>query len=123
MFTEYFTSLEQRKAEEEEKRAIGILNTKEKFETQKAQSTTTASGLQYLITKKGDGEAVKTTNKAKTHYAVYFDSGKLQGFTENRLEKVIETAKVMKIRRGVDFTSIDCESLEAIFKKTASFRN
>ena len=52
-----------------------------------------------------------------------FSRGGAQGFTENRLEKVIETAKVMKIRRGVDFTSIDCERLEAIFKKTASFRN
>ena len=52
-----------------------------------------------------------------------FSRGGAQGFTENRLDKVLETAKVMKIRRGVDFTSIDRERLEAIFQKTASFRN
>ncbi|MCH1518295.1 MAG: peptidylprolyl isomerase [Flavobacteriaceae bacterium] len=100
MFTEYFTSLEQRKAEEEEKRAIGILNTKDKFETQKAQSTTTASGLQYLITKKGDGEAVKTTNKAKTHYAVYFDNGKL--LETSMLETAEELGVVNEQRRLAD---------------------
>lgn len=52
-----------------------------------------------------------------------FSRGGAQGFTENRLDKVIETAKAMKIRRGVDFTSIDRDRLEAIFQKTASFRN
>lgn len=52
-----------------------------------------------------------------------FSRGGAQGFTENRLDKVIETAKAMKIRRGVDFTSIDRDRLEAIFQTTASFRN
>lgn len=52
-----------------------------------------------------------------------FSRGGAQGFTENRLDKVLETAKVMKIRRGVDFTSTDRDRLEAIFQKTASFRN
>jgi hypothetical protein len=52
-----------------------------------------------------------------------FSRGGAQGFTENRLDKVLETAKVMKLRRGVDFTSTDRDRLEAIFQKTASFRN
>ena len=52
-----------------------------------------------------------------------FSRGGAQGFTENRLDKVIETAKAMKKRRGVDFTSADSDRLEAIFEKTASFRN
>ena len=52
-----------------------------------------------------------------------FSRGGAQGFTENRLQKVLETAKAMKNRRGIDFTPIDCDRLEAIFQKTARFRN
>ena len=52
-----------------------------------------------------------------------FSRGGAQGFSENRLDKVIETAKAMKKRRGVDFTSADHERLKDIFQKTASFRN
>ena len=52
-----------------------------------------------------------------------FSRGGAQGFSENRLDKVIETAKAMKKRRGVDFTSADYDRLQDIFQKTASFRN
>ena len=52
-----------------------------------------------------------------------FSRGGAQGFTENRLDKVIKTAKAMKKRRGVDFTSADNDQLKYIFKKTARFRN
>ena len=52
-----------------------------------------------------------------------FSRGGAQGFTENRLDKVLETAKAMKERRGVDFTSADHDRLKDIFQKTASFRN
>ncbi|MDC1030346.1 peptidylprolyl isomerase [Flavobacteriaceae bacterium] len=97
IFTNYFTTLEQRKAEEEEKRAVGLLKTKEKFEGQKAESITTASGLQYVITKKGNGKAVKTTNKAKTHYAVYFDNGTL--LDTSMLETAEELGVVNEQRR------------------------
>ena len=37
--------------------------------------------------------------------------------------KVIETAKAMKKRRGVNFTSVDHDRLQDVFQKTASFRN
>ena len=43
----------------------------------KKQSITTASGLQYTITEKGNGAAVISTNVANVNYAVYFDDGKL----------------------------------------------
>ena len=69
--------MEQRKAEEEERRVLGEIKTLEKFDQQKTKATQTTSGLQYLITKKGDGAAVTTTNKAMTHYAVYFEDGTL----------------------------------------------
>jgi UDP-N-acetylglucosamine diphosphorylase/glucosamine-1-phosphate N-acetyltransferase len=52
-----------------------------------------------------------------------FSRGGSQGFSENRLYKVIETAKAMKKRRGVDFTPADHDHLQDIFQKTASFRN
>lgn len=77
IFSEYFNAMEQRKAEKEEKMALGKLKTLEKFDTQKANTESTASGLQYVITKKGDGPAVSSTYKAMTHYAVYFEDGSL----------------------------------------------
>lgn len=77
IFSEYFNSMEQRKAEKEEKLAVGKLKTLEKFDAQKKKTMTTASGLQYLITNKGDGPAVTSTYKAVTHYAVYFEDGTL----------------------------------------------
>jgi peptidyl-prolyl cis-trans isomerase A (cyclophilin A) len=43
----------------------------------KNESITTASGLQYTITEKGNGAAVISTNVVKVNYAVYFDNGKL----------------------------------------------
>ena len=52
-----------------------------------------------------------------------FSRGGAQRFSENRLDKVIETAKAMKKRRGVDFTPADHDHLQDIFQKTASFRN
>jgi len=52
-----------------------------------------------------------------------FLRGGAQGFSENRLEKVLETVKAMKKRRSIDFTSTDKNRLKDIFKKTAKFRN
>jgi len=43
----------------------------------KKESISTASGLQYMITEKGNGAAVISTNFVKVNYAVYFDDGKL----------------------------------------------
>ena len=77
VFSDYFNNLEKRKAEEEEARALGKLKTLEKFDGQREEATTTDSGLQYVITKKGNGPAVSTTYKAMTHYAVYFEDGTL----------------------------------------------
>ena len=40
----------------------------EKFNALKAKAeTTTSSGLQYIITEKGKGSRVTTTNKVSTH--------------------------------------------------------
>lgn len=83
IFEDYFGNLEKEKAEANERKALILLETQDKFEAQKADAKTTASGLHYIITKKGDGPAVTTTNKAVTHYAVYFEDG-----------RIIETSKL-----------------------------
>ncbi|MDA9359299.1 peptidylprolyl isomerase [Flavobacteriaceae bacterium] len=77
IFKNHFQKLEAEKADKEERQQIIKLNTQDKFEAQKAKATTTKSGLQYLITTKGDGPKVTSTYKARTHYAVYFEDGNL----------------------------------------------
>ena len=77
IFTTYFDQKEIKAKERESKlNAIKEQNAS-KFDILKAESTTTASGLQYQITLKGNGVAVKSTNKATVHYAVYFVDGTL----------------------------------------------
>lgn len=98
VFSDYFNTIEKRKAEEEENRAIARLKSQEKFESQKQKATTTTSGLKYFITKKGEGKAVTTTNKAKTHYAVYFNDGKL---LETSMLEVAEANGVVNEQRKI----------------------
>lgn len=77
VFDAYFDGIEDRKAAR-----IAKLN---KVKTDKAlaleqlkkQATTTKSGLSFVITQKTDGAAVVPGVTAATHYAVYFEDGKL----------------------------------------------
>jgi peptidyl-prolyl cis-trans isomerase A (cyclophilin A) len=77
VFDAYFDGIEERKAAR-----IAKL---EKVKTDKAaalaqlkeEATTTKSGLSYVITNKTDGAAVVPGVTALTHYAVYFEDGKL----------------------------------------------
>jgi peptidylprolyl isomerase len=48
-----------------------------KFEILKKDAILSKSGLQHIVTSKGNGVAVKSTDKAKVHYAVYFVDGTL----------------------------------------------
>ena len=48
-----------------------------KFEIIKKDAIILKSGLQHNITSKGNGIAVRSTNRAKVHYAVYFADGSL----------------------------------------------
>lgn len=100
VFGNYYNEREQRKAEQEEKLALGKLMTLEKFDTQKQKATTTPSGLQYLITNKGDGPAVTSTYKAITHYAVYFEDGTL--LETSMLETAEELGLVNESRKSQD---------------------
>ena len=75
VFSGYFANKAIAEKEKAEKSAAMIKETVARFENQKSQATTTASGLQYFISEKGTGAKVTTTNKALTHYAVYFADG------------------------------------------------
>jgi len=77
VFNTYFNQREAIAKEQEEKRNQIKEQNRSKFDALKSESTTTASGLQYQITTKGNGVAVKSTNNALVHYAVYFADGTL----------------------------------------------
>ena len=61
----------------EENREIKRLDNLEKFNNLKKDAKETFSGLSYVLTKSGNGPKVSSTNKAKAHYAVYFEDGNL----------------------------------------------
>ncbi|MGC6479506.1 MAG: peptidylprolyl isomerase [Flavobacteriaceae bacterium] len=77
VFQEFLDQKEQREKEAAEKAAAIKSNNTTRFEQAKANATSTASGLSYTITQKGNGPAVTSTNKALAHYAVYFTDGTL----------------------------------------------
>jgi peptidylprolyl isomerase len=77
IFSNYFMNLEMNKVEIEEKREIKILENIEKFDNLKKNVKKSSSGLSYKITKNGKGPKISSTNKAKAHYAVYFENGNL----------------------------------------------
>lgn len=77
IFKDHFIEAKRLKEEKEAKAQTIIKSTLEKFEKQRAQATTLPSGLQYLVTEKGNGEKLSETSKVLAHYAVYFEDGKL----------------------------------------------
>ena len=76
-FNNYFEEATRLEKETAAKIEAAIKAAKEKFNTQQASATTLASGLQYIVTKKGTGEKLSETAQVLTHYAVYFEDGKL----------------------------------------------
>ena len=76
-FNNHFAEAERREKEKKAKKEAIIKASKEKFDKQKAEAITLSSGLQYLITEKGTGEKLPENAEVLTHYAVYFENGKL----------------------------------------------
>ena len=76
IFADYFTNLEKMNVEIEEEE-IERLEIMETFDKLKKNIKKTPTGLSYIITKNGNGPKVISTNKAKAHYAVYFENGNL----------------------------------------------
>lgn len=109
IFNEHFQKIEAEKAEKEENQQIIRLNSLDKFETQKAKATTTASGLQYIITENGTGPKVTTTNKVRAHYAVYFEDGTLLETSKLEIAKALdavnEQRKIANAYRPIEANS------------------
>ncbi|MFD0835394.1 peptidylprolyl isomerase [Mariniflexile aquimaris] len=77
VFYKHLVKAERLAKERAEKSAALLKATLEKFKTQQEQATTLKSGLQYFITEKGSGKKLKTNSKVLTHYAVFFEDGRL----------------------------------------------
>lgn len=77
IFEDYFKQKEELEMSKVERQKEIIESNQQQFEDQKIKSTTTASGLQYLITTSGQGTPVSKTNACQVHYAVYFADGTL----------------------------------------------
>ena len=77
IFYKHLVKAERLAKERAEKSAALLKATLEKFKTQQEQATTLKSGLQYFISEKGSGKKLKTNSKILTHYAVFFEDGRL----------------------------------------------
>lgn len=77
IFKDHLAEAKRKEDEKAEKAAAILKSTQEKFAKQRAEATTLPSGLQYVITEKGNGEALSESSKVSTHYTVYFEDGKL----------------------------------------------
>lgn len=77
IFTNHFGEIEKLKKEKEAKTKAILETTNKKFKQQKEKAVTLPSGLKYTVTKKGTGEKLSENTIVSTHYAVYFESGKL----------------------------------------------
>lgn len=77
VFVNHFAEVDRLEKEKTAKAEAILKASQEKFKEQQEKAITLPSGLQYTITTKGDGEKLKETHKVLTHYAVYFENGKL----------------------------------------------
>ncbi len=77
IFNNHFAVAERKEKEKKAKIAAILKASKDKFDEQRAKAITLPSGLQYIITEKGTGKKLPENAKVLTHYAVYFESGKL----------------------------------------------
>lgn len=75
IFKNHFAEIERK---EKEKEAF-VKSNLEKLNNQKASAITLPSGLQFIITEKGNGEKIKEIDKIKVDYSVFFENGKLLG--------------------------------------------
>ncbi|WP_142783747.1 peptidylprolyl isomerase [Changchengzhania lutea] len=100
IFNNHF-AIEDRKVKEKEAREAAILKkTKDKFDKLKEGAITLPSGLQYVITEVGTGEKLPEIAKVKTHYAVYFESGKLLETSNLKTAEALDAVNQRKKEAG-----------------------
>ena len=77
IFINHFAEEERLEKEKIAKAEAIIKASKDKFVSQESKATILESGLKYFISEKGTGEKLKEGDRTITHYAVYFENGKL----------------------------------------------
>ena len=77
IFENHFEEANRVKKEKEAYSKKTIAAYGKKFKIQKQKATTLASGLKYYVTQKGQGKKLNSSSVVSTHYAVYFENGKL----------------------------------------------
>lgn len=100
IFKNYFDNKEALAKEKEEKMAKIKEQNITKFDALKEKSTLSNSGLQYIISSKGSGKAVTSTNKALVHYAVYFIDGTLLETSNEEIAKQNGVFNPQKLSAG-----------------------
>ena len=96
IFGNYFVDKELVAKENEEKKSNATNENYLKFTSLEKQAKQTKSGLKYIITYRGNGRAVKITNKARLNYSVYFKDGSL---LETSVEEVANFNGVFSVQR------------------------
>ncbi|TNJ46130.1 peptidylprolyl isomerase [Tamlana fucoidanivorans] len=90
IFVAHFAEEERLEKEQAAKAQAIITASKTKFDKQKAQASSLESGLQYYISKKGNGEKLPPDATVLVHYAVYFDNGKLLETSKLEIAEVLD---------------------------------
>lgn len=96
IFENYFVNMELAAKENEEIKTKATNKNYSKFASLEKRSTKTESGLKYIITLRGNGKAVKISNKARLNYSVYFKNGNL---LETSIEDVANYNGVFSIQK------------------------
>lgn len=86
--------------EYETKYGTVIQSKKAEFEKLKATATATASGLKYIITKKGTGKKPEAGKQVQIGYAGYFENGKLFDTSFEDIAKMYGKHDPMRAQQG-----------------------
>jgi hypothetical protein len=70
----------------------------------------------------GFGSNIFGGGMVKERFVPSFCWGGVQGFTEYKLEKMIDTAEIVMTRRGVKFTSKEKKLFSILFEQTKEER-
>ncbi|XMO85285.1 peptidylprolyl isomerase [Algibacter sp. AS12] len=100
VFKNHFAEAERIEKEKKTKAEAILQATLDKFEMQKAKATALESGLKYYISEKGNGEGLTENTPVLTHYAVYFENGKL--LETSKLEIAEELDAVNEKRKAAN---------------------
>ncbi|MEC3906986.1 peptidylprolyl isomerase [Tamlana sp. 2201CG12-4] len=108
IFINHFAEAERLEKEKAAKAKAILEATLEKFEKQKAEAVTLESGLQYFISEKGAGEKLPIEAKVLTHFAVYFESGKLLETSKLEIAEALDAVN-QKLKKANKYQPITAE--------------